>query len=143
MIEQEPIGYVEAVRPHAGNDFSGAEQSCIALVNGFGSDALQGLDEFAHIEVLDFFHEVSAAKVNTGARHPRNNPDWPAVGIFVRWHEAACQLDELLDSMLASRLSRPSAATHPRWCGASLHGNGPPIRSGAMVRRPRAVVRAR
>jgi tRNA (adenine37-N6)-methyltransferase len=84
MIEVGPIGYVEAVRPHAEDDFWGTEQSCISLVSGFGADALQGLADFSHIEVLYFFHEVPVSKITTGARHPRNNPDWPAVGIFAQ-----------------------------------------------------------
>jgi tRNA (Thr-GGU) A37 N-methylase len=34
--------------------------------------------------VLFFFDRVDPQKVVTGARHPRNNPDWPAVGIFAQ-----------------------------------------------------------
>jgi hypothetical protein len=34
--------------------------------------------KFSHVEVIYFFHEVAAAKTVSGARHPRNNPDWPA-----------------------------------------------------------------
>jgi tRNA (adenine37-N6)-methyltransferase len=84
LIEHKPIGYVEAVRPHAEDDFWGGEQSCIALIEEFEADALQGLTEFSHIEVLYFFHEVVISKIVTGARHPRNNPEWPAVGIFAQ-----------------------------------------------------------
>jgi tRNA-Thr(GGU) m(6)t(6)A37 methyltransferase TsaA len=84
VIELKPIGYVDAVRPHAEDDFWGGEQSCITLVEGFGADALQGLSEFSHVEILYFFHEVADTKIATGARHPRNNPAWPAVGIFAQ-----------------------------------------------------------
>jgi tRNA-Thr(GGU) m(6)t(6)A37 methyltransferase TsaA len=84
VIELEPIGRVEAVRPHAENDFWGGEQSCIALAKEFGADALKGLIEFSHVEVLYFFHEVEIPKITTGARHPRNNSEWPAVGIFAQ-----------------------------------------------------------
>jgi tRNA (adenine37-N6)-methyltransferase len=84
MIEQKPIAYVIAQRPHAEDDYWGGEESCIALVEEFGAEAVQGLNEFSHIEVLYFFHEVSVAKISTGARHPRNNEDWPAVGIFAQ-----------------------------------------------------------
>jgi tRNA (adenine37-N6)-methyltransferase len=84
LIEHKPVGYVEAVRPHAEDDFWGGEQSCIALVQEFEADALQGLTEFSHIEVLYYFHEVDASKIVTGARHPRNNQQWPAVGIFAQ-----------------------------------------------------------
>lgn len=30
------------------------------------------------------FHQVDPAEVVTGARHPRNNPAWPSVGIFAQ-----------------------------------------------------------
>src|SRR5579871_4771896 len=84
MIEQTPIGYVEAMRPHAEDDYWGGEQASIVLAEEFGPEALQGLADFSHVEILYYFHEVDAAKVTTGARHPRNNPSWPAVGIFAQ-----------------------------------------------------------
>ena len=43
-----------------------------------------GLAEFSHIEVLFSFHQVDPAKIVAGARHPRNNTQWPAVGIFAQ-----------------------------------------------------------
>jgi tRNA (adenine37-N6)-methyltransferase len=85
MAEQfDPVGYVEAARPHAKDDFWGGEQSCIHLTEAFTAEALQGLSEFSHVEVLFLFHEVDVSRIVTGARHPRNNPDWPAVGIFAQ-----------------------------------------------------------
>ena len=85
MIEQvRAIGYVSAQRPHAEDDYWGGEEACITLEPEFGAEALQGLPEFSHVEIVFLFHEVQAAKIVTGARHPRNNPDWPAVGIFAQ-----------------------------------------------------------
>jgi tRNA-Thr(GGU) m(6)t(6)A37 methyltransferase TsaA len=85
MSEQvQAIGFVQAVRPHAEDDFWGGEEACITLAEGYTAEALQGLDAFSHIEVLFLFHQVEPAKIVTGARHPRNNPDWPAVGIFAQ-----------------------------------------------------------
>ena len=83
-IEVEPIGYVQAVRPHAADDFWGGEQARIELTPQFAPDALAGLGEFSHIEVLFYFHQVDPAKIVAGARHPRNNTRWPAVGIFAQ-----------------------------------------------------------
>jgi len=83
-ITLQAIGYVQAVRPHAEDDFWGGEEACIALTDAFGNDALQGLDQFSHVEVLYHFHQVDTAKIVSGARHPRNNPDWPAIGIFAQ-----------------------------------------------------------
>jgi tRNA (adenine37-N6)-methyltransferase len=84
LITFEPIGYLRTKRTHAEDDFWGGEQSVIELVPGFTAEALQSLTEFSHVEVLFYFHEVDPAKIVTGARHPRNNPEWPAVGIFAQ-----------------------------------------------------------
>ena len=83
-IELEPIGHVHAVRPHAEDDFWGGEEATITLVPGFTAEALQGLGDFSHAEILFLFHEVAPSKVVAGARHPRNNRNWPAVGIFAQ-----------------------------------------------------------
>lgn len=85
MIEQvRAIGFVEAPREHAEDDFWGGEEACIALSEGFTAEALQGLEEFSHVEVIFFLHQVVPSKIVSGARHPRNNPEWPAVGIFAQ-----------------------------------------------------------
>ena len=83
-IEMQPIGYVRAVRPHAEDDYWGGEEAVITLAPHFGADALQGLADYSHAEILFYFHEVDPARIVSGARHPRNNPDWPAVGIFAQ-----------------------------------------------------------
>jgi tRNA-Thr(GGU) m(6)t(6)A37 methyltransferase TsaA len=83
-IDVKPIGIVEAPRPHAEDDFWGGEEACIALTDAFGPDSLQGLPEFSHVEVIFHFHEVDPMKIVSGARHPRNNTSWPAVGIFAQ-----------------------------------------------------------
>ena len=84
MLPVEPIGLVKALRPHAEDDFWGGEEACIALAPGYPAEALQGLADFSHVEVLFQFHEVEPEKIVTGARHPRNNKAWPAVGIFAQ-----------------------------------------------------------
>jgi tRNA (adenine37-N6)-methyltransferase len=80
----KPIGYVEAVRPDAEDDFWGGEEACICLTADFTPDSLQGIEDFSHVEVLYLFHAVDTAKIVTGARHPRNNAAWPRVGIFAQ-----------------------------------------------------------
>jgi tRNA-Thr(GGU) m(6)t(6)A37 methyltransferase TsaA len=50
----------------------------------FASDALDGLAEFSHVEVLFYLHGVREDAVVSGRRHPRSNPDWPPVGIFAQ-----------------------------------------------------------
>jgi tRNA-Thr(GGU) m(6)t(6)A37 methyltransferase TsaA len=85
MIEKvQAIGFVQAIRARAEDDFWGGEQACITLTEHFTADAFQGLSDFSHVEVLYLFHEVQPSKIVTGARHPRNNQDWPSVGIFAQ-----------------------------------------------------------
>jgi len=83
-LEIEPIGYVHAVRNHAEDDFWGGEKAAINLIPEFRADALQGLTEFSHVEIIFLFHEVDSSKIAFGSRHPRNNKAWPAVGIFAQ-----------------------------------------------------------
>ena len=83
-IEIEPIGRVEAARTEAFDDDWGGEEACIVLDDRFEPDALAGLEDFSHVEVLFFFDRVDPAKIVSGARHPRNNREWPAVGIFAQ-----------------------------------------------------------
>ena len=80
----EPIGFVSAPRPHAEDDFWGGEEASITLAAPFTADALAGLADFSHVEVLFLFHEVDPSRIVAGARHPRNNEAWPAAGIFAQ-----------------------------------------------------------
>jgi tRNA-Thr(GGU) m(6)t(6)A37 methyltransferase TsaA len=84
VIEMMPVGFVAAPRARAEDDYWGGEQATISLVDTFTAEALRGLSEFSHVEVSYFFHRVEPAQVVTGARHPRNNPAWPQVGIFAQ-----------------------------------------------------------
>lgn len=50
----------------------------------FVPDSLKGLDEFSHVEVFFYFHQLDESKVVYTTRHPRNRADWPEVGIFAQ-----------------------------------------------------------
>jgi tRNA-Thr(GGU) m(6)t(6)A37 methyltransferase TsaA len=80
----DPVAFVHAARTSAEDDDWGNTQSRIVLADGFAPEALAGLDAFSHVEILFLFHKVAPEKIVSGARHPRNNPDWPAVGIFAQ-----------------------------------------------------------
>ena len=45
---------------------------------------LAGIEQFSHAEILFVFDRVDPAKVIRGARHPRNNKDWPLTGILAQ-----------------------------------------------------------
>jgi tRNA-Thr(GGU) m(6)t(6)A37 methyltransferase TsaA len=61
-----------------------SETAEIVLDARFGPEAFAGLDSFSHAEVVFLFDRIDEAAVNTGARRPRGNPDWPEVGIFAQ-----------------------------------------------------------
>lgn len=84
-IVLEPVGTVIGGRVEAFDDDWDTEQAVIR-VDGtrFGPESLAGLDAFSHLEVVFQFHRVEPASINTSARHPRGNPDWPKVGIFAQ-----------------------------------------------------------
>jgi tRNA-Thr(GGU) m(6)t(6)A37 methyltransferase TsaA len=75
---------VESPRAELRDDDWGGVESRIVLDARFEADALEGIEAFSHVEVLFHFHRVDPAKIVSGARHPRNREDWPAVGIFAQ-----------------------------------------------------------
>ena len=79
-----PIGFVRGGRAAVADDNWGAVQASIELAGGLGPEALFGLADFSHIEVVFQFDQVPDSKIETGARHPRGNTDWPLVGIFAQ-----------------------------------------------------------
>ena len=80
-----PIGHVRGGRAAAIDDDWGASRARIELdPDRFTAEALAGLGDFSHIEVVFVFHGVDEAKVETAARRPRGRPDWPLVGIFAQ-----------------------------------------------------------
>jgi tRNA-Thr(GGU) m(6)t(6)A37 methyltransferase TsaA len=83
-MELEPIGWVSSPRAEPVDDDWDSITASITLAPTFGPDALRGLDEFSHVEVVFVFDRRDPATAPTGARHPRNNPDWPAVGVFAQ-----------------------------------------------------------
>ncbi len=83
-IDIRPIAFVRTRRQTPEDDDWGAETAAITLVADLPADALAGIDSFSHVEVIFLFDRVSDDKIVCGARHPRNNPDWPAVGIFAQ-----------------------------------------------------------
>ena len=79
------IGWVRSPRTEPIDDDWGPIESTIALDGErYGPDVLAGLSDFSHIEVIFLFDQVDEAKINLGARHPRNRDDWPLVGIFAQ-----------------------------------------------------------
>ncbi|MEV6976226.1 TrmO family methyltransferase [Kitasatospora sp. NPDC093806] len=79
----EALGRVVGGRAEPTDDNWGGTRSIIRLDGErFTADATKGLEEFSHLEVVFRFHLTDPTDLNLGARRPRDNPDWPEVGIF-------------------------------------------------------------
>lgn len=83
-IELSPIGTVRSTRAEVADDAWDREQVFVELAPHLGGEAMAGLDDFSHVEVIFYMDRVDPAKIETGSRHPRNNPEWPLVGIFAQ-----------------------------------------------------------
>ena len=79
-----PIGWVHSAEAGPREDYWGDVVSEIRLASDFSPDALAGLTEFSHIEVLFYLHGVAVDSVVQGKRHPRGNLEWAEVGIFAQ-----------------------------------------------------------
>lgn len=85
MIVMRPIGHVRGGRVEPTDDDWGTSRARIDLdANQFTPDALLGLDQFSHLEVVFHFDRLSEADISRGARHPRGRTDWPKVGVFAQ-----------------------------------------------------------
>jgi tRNA-Thr(GGU) m(6)t(6)A37 methyltransferase TsaA len=84
-IRLTPIGVVHSTRTEAGDDDWDRETAHVALdPSRFSDEALAGLAEFSHVEIIFHMNQVDPAKIEIAARHPRNNKAWPRVGIFAQ-----------------------------------------------------------
>ena len=81
--EVESIAEVIGGRIEPADDYWGGTRSIIRIDSSrFDADATAGLDEFSHLEIVYRFHLTDPTDLTLGARRPRDNPDWPKVGIF-------------------------------------------------------------
>jgi tRNA-Thr(GGU) m(6)t(6)A37 methyltransferase TsaA len=85
VIALAPVGFVVGGRSDTTDDDWGGVEAAIRLdATQFEVDVVAGLREFSHLVVVFQFHLVDPADVQSGARRPRGNPDWPEVGMFAQ-----------------------------------------------------------
>ena len=79
----EPVAHVVGGRVEPTDDYWGDTHSIIRIDGTrFGADAVRGLADFSHLEIIFRFHRTDQTDLNLGPRSARDNPDWPQVGIF-------------------------------------------------------------
>jgi tRNA-Thr(GGU) m(6)t(6)A37 methyltransferase TsaA len=84
-IMMVPIGIVRSTRKEAADDNWDAEKARIELDSSqFSEVAMRGLSDFSHVEIIFYMDRVEGSKIEKAARHPRNNTNWPEVGIFAQ-----------------------------------------------------------
>jgi tRNA-Thr(GGU) m(6)t(6)A37 methyltransferase TsaA len=83
-IKLIPIARVHNSRLTTEDDNWGGLVSEIVLDPSLPDESLDGIDAFSHAEIIFHFHLVKESEIVLGARHPRENPGWPKVGIFAQ-----------------------------------------------------------
>lgn len=82
MIHLTPIAIVKNTRTEIEDDHWGDVVSVLELDESMPDEALFEIESFSHTEIIYYFHLVPDSKIENGSRHPRNNMDWPKVGIL-------------------------------------------------------------
>ncbi len=77
-----PVARVLGGRPEMYEDNWYDVKAVIRLEDRFEPSALQGLQEFSHLEIVFRFDRIDEADVQSRPRPPRKNPDGPLVGVF-------------------------------------------------------------
>ncbi len=78
------VGYAKNSRIEIEDDDWAKVRTEIELSEAFSAESLMGLEKFSHVEVIFYFHRVKPEKIVSGARYPRNNPEWGKTGIFAQ-----------------------------------------------------------
>jgi len=78
----KPIGFVKNDRIEAIDDNWSSVESTIELIDDLPDECLDGIEQFSHLEII--YHFDKSTKTFIGSEHPRENTDYPKVGIFAQ-----------------------------------------------------------
>jgi tRNA-Thr(GGU) m(6)t(6)A37 methyltransferase TsaA len=85
VFEVKAIGHVRGGRDvPEDDDWEGSSAEIELDPNQFNAEALLGLNQFSHAEIVFVFDRVGPDEITYDARHPRGRTDWPKVGIFAQ-----------------------------------------------------------
>jgi tRNA (Thr-GGU) A37 N-methylase len=77
------IATVRATRHEVIDDNWDGVSASIELASDVPDEALLGIEDFSHVEVIFIADQASDVPPAPWSRHPRGNESWPRVGIFV------------------------------------------------------------
>jgi tRNA-Thr(GGU) m(6)t(6)A37 methyltransferase TsaA len=80
----EPIAWVKNRRKEILDDGWAGIISEITLAEGIPVETLDGIEDFSHLELVFIFDQVEEKDIVLKSAHPRENPNWPKVGIFAQ-----------------------------------------------------------
>jgi tRNA (adenine37-N6)-methyltransferase len=80
----KPIAFVKNSRQEVEDDNWGSIISEIELVEEINEAALIGISDFTHLDIIFYFDQVKDEQIQYNTRHPRNNTEYPKVGIFAQ-----------------------------------------------------------
>lgn len=79
----QPIAFVTNTRSQPTDDYWGNIISEIILAPHIPAEALQGIEQFSHLEIIYYFDKANDADM-VYAGHPRGNADFPVMGIYAQ-----------------------------------------------------------
>lgn len=79
-----PIAYIRNDRSEALDDNWDDVQSTVELAQDVPDEAMRGLEEFSHVEIVFFADWAEDVPPGPWHRHPRGNEEWPDVGVFAQ-----------------------------------------------------------
>jgi tRNA (Thr-GGU) A37 N-methylase len=78
------VAYIHNERSEALDDNWKDIVSTVELAADVPSEALNGLSEFSHVEIVFFADWADEVPPAPWHRHPRGNENWPDVGVFAQ-----------------------------------------------------------
>ncbi len=82
-INLKPIGFVRnEIKKAPGSGYNWKAVTSRILIDSYLTEALDNLDEFSHIIVIYWMHQVATESKLSTKTHPRGKPELPLVGLF-------------------------------------------------------------
>ena len=77
-----PIAFVKNNRVEPIDDNWSSVESIIELTVDLPDECFEGIEQFSHLEIIYYFNK--STKTFIGSEHPRENNNYPKVGIFAQ-----------------------------------------------------------
>lgn len=83
-LSMRAVAYIRNERSEALDDNWDDVPSTVELAADVPSEALHGLGDFSHVEIVFFADWAEDVPPAPWHRHPRGNENWPDVGVFAQ-----------------------------------------------------------